>query len=225
MEQLPLYTKIIFILTTLLAFLMLYKASSYSKAIIVIMLLWLAVQSVISLTGFYTVTDVMPPRFTLLVLPPILLIAGVFFTNKGKTFIDTLDIKVLTLIHVVRIPVELTLYFLYLHKVIPEIMTFEGRNFDILSGLSAPVIYYFGYIKNVFGKKIMIAWNIVCLLLLLNIVTTAVLSAPFPFQQFGFDQPNIAILYFPFIWVPCFIVPIVLFSHLVVIRRLIKSGN
>lgn len=27
-------------------------------------------------------------------------------------------------------------------------MTFEGRNFDILSGLSAPLVYYFGFGGN-----------------------------------------------------------------------------
>ena len=44
-----------------------------------------------------------------------------------------------------------------------------------------------------------------------------------PFQQFGFDQPNIAMLYSPFVWLPCFIVPTVLFSHLVCIRKYLKK--
>ncbi|HVF96549.1 MAG TPA: hypothetical protein VM871_04480, partial [Flavisolibacter sp.] len=39
---------------------------------------------------------------------------------------------------------------------------------------------------------------------------------------FAFDQPNIAVLYFPFIWLPSFIVPVVLLSHLVCIRQLLK---
>lgn len=100
-------------------------------------------------------------------------------------------------------------------------MTFEGRNFDILSGISAPFIYYFGFIKYKLSNKILLAWNILCLGLLINIVTNAVLSLPYPFQQFAFSQPNIAILYFPFIWLPAVIVPIVLLSHLASIRVLI----
>jgi len=45
-----------------------------------------------------------------------------------------------------------------------------------------------------------------------------------PFAQlFAFDQPNIAILYFPFVWLPSFIVMTVLFSHLISIRRLVKN--
>lgn len=124
----------------------------------------------------------------------------------------------------VRIPVEIGLYWLFIHRVVPGIMTFEGRNFDILCGLTAPLVYYFGYIKNVLNRKILFAWNILSLLSLANIVSTAVLSAPFPIQQFAFDQPNIALLYFPFVWLPCCIVPIVLLSHLVAIKRLINPA-
>ena len=47
--------------------------------------------------------------------------------------------------------------------------------------------------------------------LLANIVIIAVLSFPSPIQQFGFEQPNIGLAYFPFIWLPAIIVPIVLF--------------
>jgi hypothetical protein len=222
MEHLPIYISIVFVLTTLLTVALLYKAANYSKPVIIAVMLWLALQAVVSLSGFYTVTNVSPPRFALLLMPPVVFIIALFFTKKGKLATDGFDVKTLTLLHIVRIPVELTLYWLYLHKAVPGIITFEGRNFDILCGLTAPLIYYFGYIKNALSKKIIIAWNIACLLLLANVVITAVLSAPFPFQKFGFDQPNIALFYFPFIWLPCFIVPAVLFAHLATLRRLIK---
>lgn len=224
MEHLPFYIKLIFILSTIFSVLMLYKASNYSKSIILIILSWLALQAIISLSGFYTVTTTTPPRFALLVFPPVILIAVSFLNTKGRNMLDGFSLKTLTLLHLVRIPVELGLYWLCLHRVVPEIMTFEGRNFDILCGLTAPIAYYFGYIKNVLNSKILIAWNVICLLSLANIVTTAVLSAPFPIQQFAFDQPNVALLYFPFVWLPCCIVPGVLLAHLVTIKRLINSS-
>lgn len=224
MEHLPFYIKLIFILSTIFSVLMLYKAGNYSKSIILITLSWLALQAVVSLSGFYTVTSTIPPRFALLVFPPVILIAVSFFTRKGRNILDGFSLKTLTLLHLVRIPVELGLYGLYLHRVVPEIMTFEGRNFDILCGLTAPIVYYFGYIKKVLNSKVLIAWNILCLLSLANIVSTAVLSAPFPIQQFAFDQPNVALLYFPFVWLPCCIVPGVLLAHLVTIKRLINSS-
>jgi len=146
-----------------------------------------------------------------------------FFTTKGKQFMDNLNIKTLTLLHTIRIPVEIVLFYLAVNKVIPEIMTFEGRNFDILSGLSAPAIYYFGFVNKKLSNRFLLIWNFVCLGLLINVVINAALSAPSAFQQLAFDQPNIAVLYFPFNWLPSFVVPIVLLSHLAAIRQLIKK--
>jgi hypothetical protein len=182
---------------------------------------WLLVQGVVALTGFYTVTDTLPPRFALLLFPPILFIIALFSTKKGRAYIDGLDARYLTLLHIVRIPIEIGLYFLFVYKTVPQIMTFEGNNLDILSGIAALFIFYFGYINKKLGRIVLLLWNVAGLLLLLNIVITAVLSAPFVFQQFGFDQPDIALLYFPIIWLPCYIVPLVLFSHLAAIRQLL----
>ena len=225
MENLPTYISIVFGLTTILTVGLFYKSTNHSKKSLLILLTWLALQAIIGLSGFYTVTDTIPPRILLLVLPPILLIIGLFTTSKGRQFLDSLDIKTLTILHTVRIPVELVLFWLFVNKTVPELMTFEGRNFDILSGLTAPIIFYFGFIKKQLDKKIILIWNFICLGLLFNIVANAILSAPFPFQKFAFDQPNIAILYFPFNWLPSCIVPLVLLSHLATIRQLLKSKS
>jgi len=132
-------------------------------------------------------------------------------------------LRKLTLLHIVRVPVEITLYWLATEKAVPELMTFAGRNFDIVSGITVPIIYVSCFngslVKN---RGLLLTWNFICLGLLLNIVINAVLSAPFIFQQFAPDQPNIAVLYFPFVWLPSFIVMVVLLSHLVAIRRLLK---
>ena len=222
MENLPVYINICFVLITMLTAWLFYKATNYSKLVWIIITAWLIIQTIISLTGFYTITKTHPPRFLLLVLPALLFIILLFTTNKGRMFIDNMDVKMLTLLHAIRIPVELILFGLFINKTIPEAMTFEGRNFDILSGLTAPFIYYFGFVKKTLDKKIILAWNFICLALLINIVATAILSAPFTFQKLAFDQPNIAILYFPFVWLPCCIVPIVFLSHLASIRQLHK---
>ena len=100
-------------------------------------------------------------------------------------------------------------------------MTFEGRNFDILAGITAPIMVYF-YNKGL-NPKLLLAWHFAALILLVNIVFTAIFSTPSPFQKFGFELPNIAILSFPISWLPTFIVPIVLFGHLASIRILSKK--
>lgn len=225
MENLPSYISIGFGLTTILTVGIFYKATNNSKTTIVILLAWLALQTFIGRSGFYTITDASPPRFLLLVLPPILFIIGLFITSKGLQYVDSLNAKTLTVLHTIRIPVEIVLFWLFVNKTVPELMTFEGRNFDIISGLTAPIIFYFGFIRKQLDRKVILIWNFICLGLLINIVANAILSAPFPFQKFAFDQPNIAVLYFPFNWLPSCVVPLVLLSHLATIRQLSKTGR
>ena len=221
MQPVPLFVIIAFICTTVLGIFLFTLALPNQKRFSIIATAWLLVQGIISYTGFYTVTNTTPPRFALVLMPPLVCIAVLFSTKNGRVFIDSLNAKYLMLVHIIRIPVEFCLYFLFVYKAIPESMTFEGHNFDILSGITAIAVFYFGYVKKLLSRTILIAWNIACLFLLVNIVVTAILSAPFPFQQFAFDQPNVAILIFPFVWLPGFLVPMVLFSHLATIRGLL----
>ncbi len=223
MGNLPSFIGIVFGLTAILTVLLFYKASNYSRIVLYLLCGWLLLQGAISLSGFYSVTNGMPPRLTLAVVPMLIGIVLLFITVKGRAFIDALDAKTLTMLHVVRVPVEIVLFWLFMEGAVPELMTFEGRNFDIISGITAPLVWYFGFVKNKLSPKIILIWNLICLGLLLNIVVNAILSAPFPMQQFAFDQPNIAVLYFPFVWLPGCVVPLVLLSHLAVIRKLIKK--
>lgn len=223
MLQLPVYIPAVFGLITFLTAWLFCKAIPDAKLTVVILFAWLAVQAAIGLTGFYTVAKTVPPRFALLIFPPLLLIIILFVHPKGRHFLDSLSLKYLTLLHVIRIPVELILLWLSIHQAVPQLMTFEGRNFDIFSGLTAPLVYYFGFVKKQLSRGLILIWNFICLGLLLNIVVHAILSAPFQFQKFAFDQPNIALLYFPFIWLPCCIVPIVFLAHLASIRQLLSD--
>lgn len=225
MNHLLTYIGWLFGLTTLATAWLFYRASPRNSTLLLLMAAWLLLQAMVAATGFYTVTTSYPPRFLLLVLPPLLLIAVLFASTKGRQWLDCLHPGQLTLLHTIRIPVEIVLYMLYLHQTVPQLMTFEGRNWDILSGITAPFIYYFGYVKNKIPVRWLLLWNIACLLLLFNIVVHAVLSAPFPFQQLAFEQPNVAVLHFPFVWLPCFVVPIVLLSHLVCMRRLLQQNK
>ena len=221
LNSIPFFVTVIFIATVLLTFFLLSKATDNNKTVAIISALWLLLNAALALGGYYKNTSTTPPHFFLAIMPPLVVMVLVFTTRKGKQLVSDTDIRMLTLLSVVRIPVEIVLYWLFLNKAVPELMTFAGRNFDIISGLTSPVVYFLCFQgKVVRNKKILLAWNFISLLLLLNIVINAVFSAPFSFQQFAFDQPNIAVLYFPFVWLPCYIVMVVLFSHLVSIKKL-----
>ncbi|MDO7875977.1 hypothetical protein Q5H93_14630 [Hymenobacter sp. ASUV-10] len=223
MKTLPLILPLTFGATTSLAIGIFYLAARRSGRTLAVLLVWLLLQAGVGLSGFYTVTDSLPPRLALLLGPPLLLILGLLLTAAGRCYLDSLRLEVLTLLHIVRIPVELVLFGLYLHHAIPQLMTFEGRNYDILAGLTAPVVFYFAFRKKQVGTTGLLVWNFLCLGLLLNIVINALLSAPTPLQRFAFEQPNVAILHFPFVWLPGCVVPLVLLAHLAALRQLFIS--
>lgn len=116
MSQLPLYIYLSFGAITLLTIGIFYLAARQSNIVLTVLGSWLAVQSALALSGFYTITDTFPPRLVMLVFPPLLAIGTLFLTKKGRSFIDALDLKWLTLIHLVRLPIEIILYWLFVQK-------------------------------------------------------------------------------------------------------------
>lgn len=220
MDHLPTYISLVFGFTTGLVVWIFYTAAHRSRAVLVCLLLWLLGQGALGASGFYTVTNTLPPRLALLLGPPLLAVVGLFATARGRRFLASLHPDQLMLLHVARIPVELVLLGLYLHGAVPRLMTFEGCNWDILSGLTALVVYYLVFQKKQMGRVGIYIWNVVGLGLLLNIVANALLSTPGPLQHFAFEQPNVAILHFPFVWLPGCVVPLVLLAHLAVLWQL-----
>ena len=225
MNNLPIYISLVFASTTIASIYIFYKATNRKKKVLYFLFAWIVVQSAIALSGFYTITNTLPPRFILSIGPPLLFIVVLFLTSRGCTFLDSLDKSMLTLLHTVRIPVEIVLLWLSIHKTVPEVMTFEGRNLDILSGVSALVIYLLMFKLRKYNRTVLLTWNFICLGLLINIVVIAILSSPFVFQRMAFDQPNVALMYFPFILLPAIVVPLVLLSHLVSIRQLLARKS
>jgi hypothetical protein len=220
LPNLPAYIPIVFILTVILAIYLLFRAS-WSGIVVAIALVWLAIQGILSFTGFYLNTAGSVPRISLAILPPLVLILLILITKKGKKFTRRLDLRALHLLHIVRIPVELCLYWLSLRKAVPELVTFAGNNMDIITGITVPILFLTCFKgRSVRSVNLLFGWNIIGLVMLGSAVVNGLLSAPSIYQRLAFDQPNIAILYFPFIWLPSFIIMALLFSHLVMIKRL-----
>jgi hypothetical protein len=221
MSHLPLPIIAFFLLTTLLTLFAFARAVQGSKSAIIGAILWMGLHSALALSGFYLVANTLPPHFFLVVAPPILFFVGLFLTASGRRFLDGMDLKWCVLLHTIRIFVEINLYWLFLYKQVPALMTFEAGNLDILVGITAPIIWW-AYSSGRIGRKGLLIWNSLALLSVMNAFGRAILSAPFRFQQFAFDQPTVAILSFPFILLPAFIVPAAILCHLAVFRKLWK---
>ena len=231
-ENLPLYVPLVFLLTALMTVSFLYQplqrlsfSITSAKVLMLLLPFWLLFQASLSITGFYLNEQTFPPRLFVFALLPTLLTIAFLFIFTRKDLLSRLPLRTLTLLHIIRIPVEIVLFWLFQNGQVPQLMTFEGRNFDILSGITAPIIAWLAFRNGKINRPLLLIWNVFALLLLINIVTNAILSVPSPLQKFAFDQPNVGILYFPFIWLPSTVVPIVLFSHLVSFYQLLKKDN
>ena len=208
-----------FILITALSIWLFYQALGRSSRFLLTALIWSLCLSFLAIQGFFLETDTIPPRIMLAVLPTL---AYVMYTLVKH---DLAKINPLYLlgIHSIRIPVELTLYGLFLASLIPEIMTFSGWNLDILVGISAVLILVYQWRTGKhLSRNVLIVWNVLGLGFLLTIVGIAILSAPLPFQQLAFEQPNVAVLRFPYVLLPGVVVPLVLLSHLLSLKYVLR---
>lgn len=222
MEQLNSIYYLLFGAAVFAAITLLYFASKKNNYVLGIIASIGMIQSLISSIDFYADASSIPPRFVFLVLPSFLFVILSLSIPKFRSMCTRFDMKFLILIHAVRLLVELVLHALYEIKFIPKVMTYEGNNFDILIGITAIIIYYL-YRNGKISSKALLIWNYIGLIFLINIVLTAIISAPGPQQLIAFDQPNKAVQHFPFSLLPAIIVPIVFFSHILSIIKLKSS--
>jgi len=221
-ENLPNSIELLFIATCILTIGLFYYSNGKPKRLTFLIILWSMVQSALAYVGFYQITDSIPPRFGLVLIPATVLIIFGLLPKQQEWVSEKRDTTVSTFLHSVRLPVEIVLFGLFTNKMIPELMTFEGRNYDIILGITAPIIGWL-FIKKKVNKQVLLLWNIVGLAFVLFILVNGILSAALPFQQFGFEQPNRALNYFPFVLLPATIVPIVIWTHLSDIFKLKKE--
>lgn len=222
-DILPSWINILFIFACVYTIILFHLSNGRPTRITLLIILWSIVQSIIAYTRFYEVVDGMPPRFALILIPTTLVIIYSLLPNQQKWILENRNIKLSTFLHSVRLPVEIVLHSLFTLKLVPEMMTYSGLNFDIIMGITAPIIGFL-YFKKILGKSILLAWNFLGLILILTILFIGIFSADLPFQLFNFDQPNQAVIYFPFVLLPATIVPIVIWTHLTDIVKIMKKG-
>ena len=104
--------------------------------------------------------------------------------------------------------------------VLPELLSFHGRNVDILVGLTAPVVAYACFVRRAWPARVAGWWNWAGIVILLNVVVHAQLSAPTPWRIFETDPPTTVIADWPYIWLPAFLVPLAWLLHAVSLRQL-----
>jgi hypothetical protein len=200
------------------------RRTLYATAAVVT--LWFILIGALALHGFFANFTSLPPHLVFaLVLPLVAFITFSFVSKSLPEALTQTPITWLIAFQAFRIVVELILWLGYRAGAVPIQMTFDGRNIDILIGLTAPFAAWLTarFYKQTGSTTFGILWNIAGLGSLINIATVAILSMPTPLRHFMNDPPNTLLTHFPFIYLPAVLVPAGYIAHLLSIRQLVRS--
>jgi hypothetical protein len=165
-------------------------------------------------------TEFTPPPFAYLVGGIIILAVALASGTYGRRLALGLPLWALVGYQAFRLPLEVAMHAMYERGVMPVQMSYSGRNFDIVTGISALVVAALVRWGRA-GRGLVLAWNILGLALLLNIMAIAILSTP-RIQYFGPRATNFFVAYPPFVWLPAVMVLAALAGHLLVFRALAR---
>lgn len=183
---------------------------------------WIVYLSIMSFTGILKELS-LPPKFPLLIFLP-LVIGFLIFYRKSR---DSPAIKAIPDVWPVyfqsfRVVVELLLLYTFYAGIIPQSATFEGLNFDVLMGVSAPFVAYFLVRQNA-SKGVLYLWNILGIGMVLFVGYIIASSIYFP-QNWGSEVPIVSMKFIemPYLLLAGFLAPLAIFMHIVSLMQLRK---
>ncbi|MDD1443858.1 hypothetical protein MEO93_26630 [Dolichospermum sp. ST_sed3] len=196
------------------------KKRKVRNRIIIGLVVWAIIISAVSLSGFSGEFELFPLNIMPFVIVPLITTLILLFHKDTNALLSKINLKVLTRLQAFRVFVEIVLWLLFIQNLLPEQMTIEGRNFDIIAGITSLLAARF--ILN--SRRLMIVWNIIGLALLINIVSIAILSMPTSLRIFENEPANIIITQFPFIVLPTFLVPLAYILHFLSLKKLLMKS-
>lgn len=192
------------------------------KKIAIVIVIWITLLLGLSVSGFLSDFSSFPPRMMLVLVVPFILLIWLVLSRHSNEVVNKVPASWLVKMQVFRVGVELFIWWAYLDQDLPVQMTFEGRNFDILVGLTAPLVSYLWLKPGLEKPGWVLAWNVVGLVILFNIVITAVLSMPTPIQYFFNEPANTLVGRFPWVLLPGIFVTLAIALHLLSIKQMIQ---
>jgi hypothetical protein len=185
----------------------------------VLLTAWLLLLGILSARGFFSDFSRVPPRLTIALLTPLPIVIFFIRSRAGKQLLQQIQPQWLIYLQSFRILVEIGLWILVRNGSLPEQMSFEGRNFDILTGLFAFPVGYYCFVKKTWPPVVALLYNIAGLVLLVNIVIISTLSMPSPLRAFHNGPDSSLITTFPFIYLPGLLVPLAYTLHIFSLRQ------
>ena len=184
---------------------------------------WLGFTGLLAYTGRLHDFRSLPPPMALLLAAMAVGSVLLCLSPWGKQLADRCTFAGLVGLQTFRLPLELVMHQAAVHHLMPPQMSYTGRNFDIVTGITA-LCLGIALKKNAnLSRKLIWLWNILGTALLFNIVTIAILSLPMPFRVFTNEPANVWVTYFPYVWLPCVMVAAAFIGHLLIFRKLLTS--
>jgi len=195
------------------------KKTKFTSFFLLGLIVWTLFVSVWSISGRMGNFSNFPFNMIPVLVVPLIAILAFIFSKTGSEILVRIPIENIIRLQAFRFFVELLLLALYLENQAPIQMTFEGRNWDILSGISAPLIALL-VSRGKISTTVLLIWNIACIGLLINILAVAILSMPTPLRVFTNEPSNTIVAQFPVSWLPGLLVPLAYGLHFISIKQL-----
>ena len=196
------------------------RKKRFFARLICAVVIWTLFLSAWSVSGRMSNFSQFPLNFLPVVVVPLISVVALLSSKAVGEVLQNIPPDNLIRLQSFRVFVEIMLWMLFIVNLVPVQMTFEGRNYDILAGLTAPIVAFL-IMKRGISKTSVIIWNLICLGLLLNIVITAILSTPSPWRVFMNEPANDIVTYFPISWLPGVLVPLAYYLHLFSLKQVI----
>lgn len=181
-------------------------------------LAWMALTWIAAMSGILRQWDRLPPPMAFVVVGVFAVSAILAFGRVGARLALHIPLWALVATQGFRLPLELAMHALSQRGIMPEQMSYSGRNFDIVTGATAIVVAVL--VKaGLGGRRLVAIWNVVGIALLANVVTVAIASLPV-FKAFGESRVVTFVTYPPFIWLPAVMVVAALAGHLMIFKAL-----
>jgi hypothetical protein len=179
--------------------------------------IWLAVQAAMALSGWLGRFESRPPPIMIWFLSMIVMTLALAWSGFGRRFADKLPLVALIGFQAFRLPLELVMHRAAVAGLMPNVMTFTGYNFDIVTGATALPLALLAW-RRPLPRWLILLWNATGQILLIVIAAVAFAATPV-FRAFGDDQVNVWVTQFPYVWIAV-MVSAALFGHVVTLRKL-----
>ena len=191
--------------------------------IILAYVVWMIFVSGLGFSGILGDFSSMPPKMMIFFVINLFTSIAFAFSSVGTQIIKNIPIAAIIGFQSMRILVEIGIWRANKEGLAPIQMTFEGYNFDIITGILSLVLIPI-LLKNP-SKKIVALWSVVGVGLLVTILTIAILSLPLPIRVFLNEPANVWVTRMPYILLPGVLVHLAIVGHILVIRWLVAKNN